>query len=90
MRVRVHAVIGATGLEIPHEAETKGPAAVLVALELGNGGIGRFGAVEADNTGAARSSTWFVLDFGLLDLSDRGEQVDEVLVARRPWELRNS
>lgn len=88
VRVRVHAVVAATGLEVSHEAQTQRPAAVLVTLELGNGGIGGLGAVEADNTGAARPSTWLVLNLGLLDLSNRGEQVDKILVARGPRELR--
>lgn len=88
MRVRVHAVVTATGLKVPHEAETQGPAAVLVTLELGNGGIRSLGAVEADNTSAARSSAGLILDFRLLDLPNRGKQVDKILVARGPRELR--
>ena len=91
MRVRVrvvHAgVLNATGLEVPHEAETQGPAAVLVTLELGDGGVRGLGTVETDNAGAARPSARLVLDLGLLDLADGREQIDQILVARGPGEL---
>lgn len=87
--IRVHAVITAAGLEVPHEAETQGTTAVLVALELGDGCVRGVGTVEPNDTGAARPPTRLVLDLGLLDLADGGEQIDQILVARGPRELWN-
>lgn len=76
-------------LDVPDVAETQLPPAVLVALELGDGGVGGFGSIESDDASASGAATWFVLDFRLLDISNGAEELDEVLVARRPWKLNN-
>lgn len=87
MCVRVHAVIAATRLEVSHKAETKRPAAVLIALELGDSSISGLGVVKTNNTCATRPPAWLVLDFSLLDLSDGSEQIDQILIARGPRKL---
>lgn len=87
VRVRVHAV--AARLDVLDKAETKGPPSVLVALELCDGGLGRVGIVEADHSATTRSTAGLVLDLGLLDLADGGEQLDEVFIAGGPRELRS-
>lgn len=68
MRIRVHAV--AARLNVLDKAESEGPTSVLVALELGDGGLGRVGIVEADHTATTRSTAGLVLDLGLFDLAD--------------------
>jgi hypothetical protein len=59
----------------------------LVSREFLNGSIGVFGSIEPDNTSAARSSIWLILDLGLFDLSNGGEEFDEIFIAGRPWKL---
>ncbi len=87
--IRVHAVIAASGLKVPHEAQTQRTTAVLVTLELGDGSVRGVGTVEPNDTGAARASTRLVLDLGLLNLADGGEEIDEIFVTRGPGELWN-
>lgn len=86
MGIRVHAVATARR-EVLDVAQAKRTATVLVALELGNGRLGGVGAVEADNTAAARATARLVLNLGLLDLTDCREQLDEIVVACRPGKL---
>lgn len=85
MSVCVHAVAPTTRCQIFDEAKTKRPASILIALEFRNRRLSRGNTVEAYNTGTPGSATVLVLDFGLLDLSDRREQLDQVLIASRPW-----
>lgn len=84
--VGVHGV-PTTWLEIPDETEAELASAVLVALELGNGCIGSLGRVETDDASASGATAGFVLDFCLLDIANRAEQLDEILVASRPRQL---
>lgn len=86
MVIGIHAVT-ATRREIFDEAQAKGATAVLVPLKLGNGGLRSVCIVEADDTTAARSAAWFVLNLGLFNLTDGGKEFNEILVACRPWEL---
>lgn len=53
MGIRVHAVARAL-IQILDEAQVQRTATILVALELGDGGIGGIRGVETDNTAAAR------------------------------------
>ena len=69
MGIGIHHVTSA-GSDVLDEAEAKGSAAVLVALEFGDRGFGSVGAVEPNNTRTARSTARLVLDLGLLDLTD--------------------
>lgn len=92
--LRQAAMIGLHGvttarLDVPDVAETQLTSAVLVALELRDCSVGGFGSIESDDTSASGAAAWFVLDFRLLDISDGAEELDEVLIARRPWELNN-
>jgi hypothetical protein len=87
--IRIHAVT-ARRIQVLDEAETQRPTAILIALELGNGGLGGLGAVEADNSATARSSARLVLDLGLLDFADSSEQLDQIFVAGRPRQLDDS
>lgn len=86
MGIGVHAVSGAR-CDILDVTQAERAAAVLIALELGNGGLGRVGTVEADHTAAARPAAWLVLDLSLLNLTNGGEELNKIVVARRPGEL---
>lgn len=83
MRVRVHDIVTAL-VQVLDEAEVQGTTTILVALELGDGCLGRLGRVEADNTSAAGTATGLILDFGLLHLADGGEELNQIVVAGRP------
>lgn len=86
VRVGVHAVTAARR-EVLDVTQAQRTAAVLVALELGNGGLGGVCVVEADNTAAARSAARLVLNFGLLHLANGREELNQIVVARGPREL---
>lgn len=88
MGICLHVVAsGAWCVQIPNEAQPKRASAVLVALEFLDGRVRSIGSVESDDTGAARSTTGFVLNFGLLNLANCGEEFHEILVACGPGEL---
>lgn len=84
--VGVHAVATAGG-EVLDVAQAKRAAAVLIALELSDGSLGGVGVVEADHTAAARAAARLVLDLGLLDLADGGEELDQIVIAGGPGKL---
>lgn len=86
--VRVHGVTTALG-EVLDVAESKLAATVLVSLELGDGSISRLGSIEAHDTGTTGAAAWFVLDLGLLDLSDCSEELDQVFIAGGPRQLQS-
>lgn len=89
MGIGIHAV-ATTGRDILDVAQAERATAILIALELRNGGLRSVGIVEANHTAAARPAARLVLDFGLFDFADGGEELDQVLVARGPRELGNS
>jgi hypothetical protein len=72
---------------IANIGELQRTAAVLVARELGDGRLGVVGAIELDDTSALGAAVGLVLDLGLLDGADRGEEIDEILIAGGPGEL---
>lgn len=84
--IGVHAITTALG-DVLDVAESKLAATILVSLELGDGSISSIGSVETHDTGTSGAATWFVLDLGLLDLSDGSEELDQVLIAGGPREL---
>lgn len=86
--VGVHAVTTAALREVLDVAESKLAATVLVSLELRDGSIGGLGSIKANHAGAPGASAWLVLDLRLLDLSDGSEELNQILVAGRPWKLR--
>jgi hypothetical protein len=43
--------------------------------------------LELNDTGSTRPTVWLVLDLGALDLTDCGEQLDQVLIAGRPRQV---
>lgn len=86
--IGLHGVTAAR-LDVPDVAETQLTSAVLVALELRDRSVGGFGSIESDDTSASGAAAWFVLNFRLLDVSDGAEELDKVLIARRPWKLNN-
>lgn len=88
MRVRVHGV--SARLDVLNKAEAKRSTSVLVALELGDGSLGRVSAVEADNSTATGSTAGLVLDLGLFDLSNGREEFDKIFIAGGPGELRRN
>lgn len=87
--VRVHAVATA-GNGVPDERKAERTAAVLVALELCDGRLGRLGRVKANDTGAARAARGLVLNLSLLNLADGRKELDKILIRRRPRQLRCS
>jgi hypothetical protein len=68
-------------------AQVQRTSTVLVALELGDTGLGRVGSVEADDTSTSRSTARLVLNLGLFDFSNRCEKLDKVVIASGPWQL---
>lgn len=78
--VHGHGVSASGGLVLD-EAQAKRAAAVLVSRELGNGSVSVVDGVETNNTSAARTSIGLVLDLGLLNLADCGEELNEILIA---------
>ena len=69
------------------EAQTKWATTVLVTGEFLDSSLRIFSSIEANNTSASRSAVWLVLNLGLLDLSDGGEELDKILVACGPGKL---
>jgi len=67
--------------------ETKRSATVLVARELGDGGVSILVLLELDHAGSARATVGLVLDLSTLNLADRGEQLYKVFVAGRPRQV---
>ena len=61
--------------------------AILVALELGDGLRSVLLRGELNNTSATGTTSRLVLDLCTLDLTDGGEELDEVVVAGAPREL---
>lgn len=88
VRVGIHHVASAWS-GVLDEAEAERPTAVLIPLEFGDGCFGGVCGVEANHAGAAGSAARFVLDLGLLHLSDGREQLDKVFIASGPRQLRN-
>lgn len=79
---------GTTGLGVSDVAEPQLAAAVLVALKLGDGRVGRFSGIETDDTSATRAATRLVLDLRLFDISNGTKEFNQVLVASRPRKLQ--
>lgn len=59
--------------------------AVLITLELRDGGGSIILVGEFDDTCSARATIGFVLNFGARDLVDSAEQLVKILVAGAPW-----
>lgn len=87
MSIGVHGVSAATWSEVLDVAESKWPSSVLIALELGNGCLGSSRAIKANNTSSTGATARLILDFGLFDLADRREELDQIFVASGPWKL---
>ena len=79
----------ATLTAVLDEAEAERTTTVLVACELGDGGLGVRLRAKLDNACTCRATVWLVLDLGALDLPDGGEELDKVLVAGAPWKLES-
>jgi hypothetical protein len=85
--IRVHGIATTAGREVLDEAQAQRPAAVLVALEFGDRGLGCCNAVESHDSGSAGTTTGLVLDLSLFDLTDCGKELDQIFIAGGPWEL---
>jgi hypothetical protein len=85
----VHHVTASTvgDIGIANKGQLQRTTAVLVASEFGNGSLSILGRVELNNTRSFGAAVPFVLNLGFLDRADRGEEVDEILVASGPGEL---
>ena len=68
-------------------AQAERTTAVLVARELRDGRACIVRCSELDHTSAARALVGLHLDLRALDLADRLEQLDEILIARAPRQL---
>jgi hypothetical protein len=79
--------IQATGSLVLDEGQSKWASAVLVPRELFDRSVGTLRRVESNDTCPPRPPVWFILDLGLFNLSDGGEKLNKVLVARRPGKL---
>jgi hypothetical protein len=55
--------------------------------QLTNSSLCKFGAVEFNHTSATGAAVRLVLDLSTIDLTDRREQVDQILVTGRPGQL---
>ncbi len=83
----LHSISATAWSLIFDEAQTKRATTVLVTRELFDSSLRVLSSVEANNASASGSAIGLVLDFGLLDLSDGGEELDQVLVACGPRKL---
>lgn len=86
MGIRRH-VVGTALVEVLDKAEVQGTTTVLVSLELGDGRLSSLRTIEANHAGSSRPATGLVLNLSLLNLADGGEELDQVVIAGRPWEL---
>lgn len=77
----------ATLVGVAHVGQAERTTTVLVALELGDGLSSVLLLRELDDTSTAGATSWLVLNLSTLDLTDRDEEFDEILVARAPREL---
>lgn len=80
MGIGVH-VLRSALVEVLDKVQVEGTSTVLIRLELANRSLCRLSAVESNNTSAAGSATWFVLDFSLLNLANGCEKLDKIIVA---------
>jgi hypothetical protein len=80
-RLGFHGITTTTWGLVLDKSQTKWSTTILITGEFLDSGFGVLSRVEANNTSSTGSSIWFVLDFGLLDLSDGGEELDKILVA---------
>lgn len=87
MDIGVHAITTALSVEVPDEAQSQWSATILVPLELGDCSLRGFSRIETNHTSSARPTARLVLNLGLLNLSDSGEQFNKILVARGPGKL---
>lgn len=86
MRICVHDIVSALA-NVLHEAQVERAAAVLIALKLCNGSLGSLGRIEANDTGTTGATAGLVLDLGLLNLANGGEQFNQIVVAGGPGQL---
>lgn len=86
VRVSFHG-ISSSLVQVLDEAQVEGSAAVLITLELGDGSLSGFGRVKTDHAGASRATARLILNLGLLNLADSGEELNQVVIAGRPGQL---
>lgn len=79
--------IQATRSLVLDEGQSKWAPAVLVPREFFDRSISTLSRVKSNDTCSSRPPVWFILDLSLFNLSDGGEKLNEVLVARRPGKL---
>jgi hypothetical protein len=100
-----HSIAAVAHVGVLDVGKTQGPATVLVSSELGyacvsdektkstdkltDRGLSICSLLKLDHTGSARATVGLVLDLGTLDLANRSEELDEVLVASRPGKIAN-
>jgi hypothetical protein len=78
--ISVHGIASSRSL-VFDKAEAKWSSTILVTRELLNSSIGILSGVESDDSGTSGSAVWFILDFGLLNLANGGEQLNQILIA---------
>lgn len=84
--LRLHHV--ATLVEVLDVCETERTTAVLIASELLDSGLSVALRAELDYARASRAAIGLVLDLSPLNLADRGEELDQIIVASAPWQLK--
>jgi hypothetical protein len=85
-RLSLHRVATAWGLVLD-EAQSEGTATILVTRELLDSSLCVLCSIETNDTSTSRSTVWLVLNLCLIDFSNGGKKLDEILVAGGPWKL---
>jgi len=67
------------GIGITNEGQAQWTTAILIASKLGDGGLSVLGAIKFDHARTTGASVRLVLDLGLLDRTNGGEEIDEIV-----------
>lgn len=93
MSVSLHALrtrlLGLLLVHVLDKAQVERAATILVTLELGNGGLSVVIGIKSDDTRTSGATTGLILNLGLLDLTNRSKELDEIFVASGPGQLES-
>ena len=89
MGIGVHTLTSTRG-EVLDEAQTERASTILVALEFLDRGVGGVRVIEANDARAAGTTAGLILNLSLLYLTNSREELDEILIAGRPWQLKEN
>lgn len=88
MRISLHRLTSRL-IHIFDEAQVERASTILVSLELGDGSFRSLGRVKFHYSATPRAAAWLILDLGLVNLANSGKKLNEIVIARGPWKLRN-